>query len=75
MVKTPAVNAGDVGSIPGWATKILRAAGCGQKINKKAKTKIKLIKGAVHGEGRVIKTWTFFERCCIFSLPAHPHVE
>ena len=41
MVKTPAVNAGNGGSIPGWGTKIPHAAGCGQKISKKAKAEIK----------------------------------
>ena len=29
-VKNPLCNAGDVGSIPGWETKILHAAWCGQ---------------------------------------------
>ena len=35
MVKNPPSNAGNVGSIPGWGTKIPHATWCGKKKKKK----------------------------------------
>ena len=35
VVKIPPSNTVGAGSIPGWETKALRAAGCGQKVKKK----------------------------------------
>ena len=32
VVKAPRFNAGVMGSIPGWGTKILHATQCGQKV-------------------------------------------
>ena len=37
VVKTLLPNAGGLGSIPGWETKIPHAMGCGQKVEKKKK--------------------------------------
>ena len=37
VVKTLPSNAGGVGSIPGWGTKIPHAVGCSQKLKKKKK--------------------------------------
>ena len=37
MVNTLPSNAGGVGSVPGWGTKIPHTVGCGQKLKKKKK--------------------------------------
>ena len=41
VVKTLPSNAGGMGPIPGWGTKIPHAVGCGQKLKKKKKKKEK----------------------------------
>ena len=43
VVKTLPSNAGGVGSIPGWGTKIPHAVGCGQKLKKKKKELLKVL--------------------------------
>ena len=57
VVKTLPSNTGDMGSIPGWGTKIPHAVGCGQKLKKKKDMKM------AYKHTKICSIHSWYEQC------------